>query len=159
MLILVAEDNNMNQALIQAMLSAAGHEAVIVSNGAEAVEAVQAQNFDVVLMDVQMPVMDGPTAVGEIRKLGGAFESLPVIALTANALVGDREKYLAQGMNDYVEKPIMIPDLMAALSRCASGADSTGGDVDLSSGEPGGELSSGDLDALGDVAVNLSKDL
>ena len=93
-----------------------------VENGAGAVEAVQTGDFDVVLMDVQMPEMDGPTAARAIRALAGREAGIPIIALTANALSGDREKYLAAGMSDYVSKPIEVAALHDALMRaCGSG--------------------------------------
>jgi CheY-like chemotaxis protein len=75
------------------------------------------QTFDVILMDVMMPVMDGPTAVLRIRELGGRAGGIPIIALTASALVGDRDQYLAAGMTDYLSKPIDVAALFAALGR------------------------------------------
>jgi CheY-like chemotaxis protein len=75
------------------------------------------QTFDVILMDVMMPVMDGPTAVLRIRELGGRAGGIPIIALTASALAGDRDQYLAAGMTDYLSKPIDVAALFAALGR------------------------------------------
>src|SRR6185503_5949150 len=86
-----------------------------------AVEAIRNEAFDIVLMDVSMPVMDGPTATRAIRALGGAASRTPIIALTANAMAGDREAYLAAGMDDYVSKPVSMDALMAAIVRQASG--------------------------------------
>jgi PAS domain S-box-containing protein len=93
--VLVAEDNAVNQQVIQLMLLRAGHQCDLVGNGLEAVAAIQARPYDLVVMDIQMPEMDGVTATQRIRALGGAYETLPIIALTANAMKGDREQYLA----------------------------------------------------------------
>jgi signal transduction histidine kinase/DNA-binding NarL/FixJ family response regulator len=120
--ILVVEDNEVNQRVVRAMLEQAGHQVALANDGIEAVAAVQRGQFDAVLMDIQMPKMDGPTATGAIRSLGGKFATLPIIALTANAMAGDRERYLGCGMNDYVSKPIDPNDLSAAL-RATVGED------------------------------------
>ncbi len=115
--ILVAEDNHVNQMLVEALLGKAGHYADMVGNGLEAVQAVSSSRYDLVLMDAQMPEMDGPTAARAIRELPGAPSCVPIIALTANALPGQREEYLAAGMNDYVAKPIDPAALFAAIGR------------------------------------------
>lgn len=115
--ILVAEDNAVNQLVIQTMLERAGHEITVVENGALAVEAVQAESFDLVLMDVNMPEMDGITATKHIRELDDPVNKIPIVALTANALTGDRERMLEAGMSDYVAKPIEPAHLAAALAR------------------------------------------
>ncbi len=115
--VLIAEDNGINQILIGTLVRGQGHAAEVVGDGRAAVEAVARGGFDLVLMDVQMPELDGPAAVAEIRKLPGEAGRIPVIALTANALVGDRERYLAAGMNDYVTKPIDPSRLAAAIAR------------------------------------------
>ena len=115
--ILVAEDNLVNQTVIVAMLKKAGHEVDLANNGTEAVSAVMRSPYDVVLMDIQMPEMDGITATKRIREHEADGEKLPIIALTANAMTGDREEYLAAGMNDYVSKPIDPADLATALRR------------------------------------------
>ncbi|MGB0630604.1 MAG: ATP-binding protein [Alphaproteobacteria bacterium] len=115
--ILAAEDNSVNQVVIRSMLEKAGHSVDVVGNGREAIEALNAKPYDVVLMDIQMPEMDGLTATAAIRKLGGPPGKMQIIALTANAMKGDRETYLAGGMNDYVTKPIEPENLAAALSR------------------------------------------
>jgi signal transduction histidine kinase/CheY-like chemotaxis protein len=113
--LLVAEDNLINQKVIRAMLESVGHTTDLASDGIEAVAAVQRGDFDAVLMDVQMPNMDGIMATREIRNLGGDFETLPIIALTANAMAGDRERYLNAGMSAYVSKPIDSKLLSLAL--------------------------------------------
>jgi len=94
----------------------------------EAVAAVERVPYDLVLMDVQMPEMDGPAATKAIRRLDSPAARVPIIALTANAMAGHREEYLAAGMNDYVTKPIKMRDLLAAMARCASKPRS-GGDT------------------------------
>jgi PAS domain S-box-containing protein len=117
--LLVAEDNSTNQLVIRAILESLGHRVTLVSDGRAALDAVQRQDFDMILMDVQMPVMDGPTAARAIRNLPGAAGQVPIIALTANAMPGDRESYVAAGMDDYVSKPIDPKRLLEALMRQA----------------------------------------
>ena len=112
--ILVAEDNEINQFLMEEMLTPTGAEVVVVENGKLAVEAVQSQHFDVVLMDVQMPLMDGIQASREIRKIVG-YHELPIIAVTANALKDDKEQGFDAGLNDYITKPIEPKQLALAL--------------------------------------------
>jgi signal transduction histidine kinase/CheY-like chemotaxis protein len=114
--ILVAEDNHVNQKVIAALLKPLGCELDFVGSGIEAVAAVQRNRYDVVLMDVQMPEMDGPTATRKIRALPDpAIAAIPIIALTANAMKGDRERYLRSGMDDYVAKPINARALCGAI--------------------------------------------
>ncbi|MDF1592148.1 MAG: response regulator [Desulfobacterales bacterium] len=120
--ILVVEDTPFNQKFIQRLLNRWGHQAVIVENGIKAVEAVTKQSFDIILMDVQMPKMDGFEATAEIRKLEAQTGNhIPIIAMTAHAMKGDRERCLAAGMDDYISKPIssdalqnMIAELVPA---------------------------------------------
>jgi signal transduction histidine kinase/DNA-binding response OmpR family regulator len=112
--ILLAEDNVVNQKVAIKILDKMGYRADIASNGREAVEAVERQKYDVILMDVQMPEMDGVEATTKIREKFS--DNRPwIIALTANALHGDRERYLGVGMDDYVSKPIRVDDLVKAL--------------------------------------------
>lgn len=118
--LLVAEDNPTNQFLMRAILESLGHSITIVGNGAEAVAAADGNNFDAILMDVQMPVMDGPTATREIRRQMREGARLPIVALTANAMPGDRESYIAAGMDDYVSKPVDPAKLMDVLARVTS---------------------------------------
>jgi PAS domain S-box-containing protein len=115
--ILVAEDHPVNQQLIAALLKRDGHRATIVANGQLAVEAVQKHAYDLVLMDIQMPVLDGPGATREIRALPGPVSRIPIVAITANALRGDMESYLSAGMNGYVSKPIRIDALRDAMEQ------------------------------------------
>ncbi len=117
--VLVADDNPVNQQLTLALLRRAGHKAEAVSNGEEAVEAVSSRPYDLVLMDVQMPVMDGLTATRVIRGLSGAVARIPIIALTANAMQGDDAVCLDAGMDDYLSKPINARKLAEAVQRWA----------------------------------------
>lgn len=115
--ILVAEDNPVNQKVLRMLLANYPHKLTFVANGAEAVHAVRAGSFDMVFMDVSMPVMDGPEATQAIRNLGGPASRIPIIALTANAMAGDREAYMAAGMTDYVSKPIAVEKVLEAILR------------------------------------------
>jgi signal transduction histidine kinase/DNA-binding response OmpR family regulator/HPt (histidine-containing phosphotransfer) domain-containing protein len=108
--VLLVEDNAINQQIAQELLRQAGLVVTIANNGQEAVDLVEREHFDAVLMDLQMPIMDGFEATRAIR-CNPSFEHLPIIAMTANAMAGDREKCLAAGMNDHVAKPI-APDLL-----------------------------------------------
>jgi two-component system sensor histidine kinase/response regulator len=114
--VLLAEDNEINQQVAQEILEQAGLVVRIANNGKEAVERVKAEAYDVVLMDIQMPVMGGFEATREIRK-DERFMELPIIAMTAHAMAGDREKSLAAGMNDHVTKPINPDELFSTLLR------------------------------------------
>lgn len=119
--ILLAEDNLVNQKLAVKMLEKMGHKVTVVANGLAVVEQVQnGRGFDVVFMDVHMPEMDGYTATQSIRrweKARGRGEHIPIIAMTANAMAGDRDKCLEQGMDGYVAKPIDSKDIACALER------------------------------------------
>lgn len=117
--ILVAEDNKSMQQILTALLTPNGHAVSVVGDGQAAVAACASERFDVVLMDVMMPVMDGVTAARRIRELGGRAGGVPIIALTANALAGDRDRYIAAGMTDYLAKPIDVAALLEALARAA----------------------------------------
>ncbi len=116
--ILVAEDNEINRQLVCAFLDKAGHRWVAAENGEEAAVKAAEQAFDLVLMDIQMPVVDGVTAAKAIRKReNGTGAHLPIVALTANALKEDRERYLSVGMDDFVAKPIHPNELFEAIGR------------------------------------------
>jgi PAS domain S-box-containing protein len=113
-LILLAEDNAVNQLVASRMIKHIGHQVVVAGNGALALEAIATQRFDLVLMDMQMPVMDGLEATAAIRAREQLVdEHVPIVALTANALDGDRQKCLAAGMDDYLAKPFDIAQLRA----------------------------------------------
>jgi CheY-like chemotaxis protein len=120
--ILVAEDNDVNQILINAVLARMGHVVHLVANGQLAVEAVRRGDYDLVLMDLQMPGMDGMEATQAIRALGDPRASVPIIAMTANAFEEDRQACLAAGMDDYVAKPIDVEHLARAIARCSVAA-------------------------------------
>jgi two-component system sensor histidine kinase/response regulator len=119
--LLVAEDNVINQRLVQAMLTHAGHSVRIAANGAEAVAAVRDWDFDAVLMDVQMPLLDGIAATRQIRDLPPPKGCVPIIALTADAMTGAREYYVEAGMDDYLSKPISSAALTEILDRLVRG--------------------------------------
>ncbi len=112
--ILVAEDNEINQLIVQELIAPSGAEVILVANGQEAVEAVRKEAFDLVLMDMQMPVMDGLEATRIIRSLDHG-RNLPVIAVTANAMKEDKDRGFASGMNDYITKPIEPRELLQVL--------------------------------------------
>jgi len=112
--ILLAEDNTVNQKLAMRILEQMGYRADVASNGIEAVESIERQTYDVILMDVQMPDMDGLDATRSIRKLEQITQP-HIIAMTANAMEGDREMCIVAGMNDYVSKPIRVNELIEAL--------------------------------------------
>jgi two-component system sensor histidine kinase/response regulator len=114
--VLLAEDNAVNQRLTVRLLEKRGHRVVVAGNGREALAALEKECFDLVLMDVQMPEMDGLAATVAIReKEIGTGMRLPVVALTAHAMKGDRERCLAAGMDEYLSKPIRPPELDAIL--------------------------------------------
>src|SRR6185437_10600827 len=115
--ILLAEDNVVNQKLALRLLSQMGYRADVASNGVEAVESLQRQVYDIVLMDVQMPEMDGLAAARAICAKWRPNERPRIVAMTANAMQGDREACLAAGMDDYVTKPIRVDALVEALAQ------------------------------------------
>jgi two-component system sensor histidine kinase/response regulator len=145
--VLVAEDNAVNRKLASSILQRAGHVAILVTNGREAVEAMERERFDVVLMDVQMPVMGGFEATRLIRALeAGSGRRTPIIAITAHAMKGDREACFEAGMDGFAPKPIQSAKLLEMLARLGSG----------STPEPGaeGENSAGnDSNALDEIAL------
>ncbi len=118
--ILVAEDNAVNQLVVKGLLAHLGAEVTVVDNGAQAVDQVMRGKFDLVLMDCNMPVLDGYAATRQIRdweRRDSGRPATPIIALTANALVGDREACLAAGMIDHITKPVTVAQLLSVLSR------------------------------------------
>jgi CheY-like chemotaxis protein len=129
--ILLAEDNVTNQKLALTVLARLGYHADVAANGLEAQQALKRQAYDVVLMDVQMPEVDGLEATRQIRCDLPPERQPCIIAMTANAMQGDREMCLAAGMDDYVSKPIRINELVGALSKCCPmAADERAGQVD-----------------------------
>jgi CheY-like chemotaxis protein len=122
--ILLAEDNRVNQKVALGLLKKVGFVADVASNGIEVLDALQRSPYDIVFMDWQMPEMDGTEATRMIRQrecdqsCECPWETpMYIVAMTANAMEGDREKCLASGMNDYLSKPVRLPDLVAALQR------------------------------------------
>ncbi len=116
--ILLAEDNVFNQKLAAHLLSQMGYRADLAANGLEAIQSVERQHYDVILMDVQMPELDGLEATRQICARWPREQRPYIIAMTANAMQGDREMCLAAGMDDYISKPIHVEDLVQALARC-----------------------------------------
>ena len=122
--ILLAEDNLVNQKLALGILAKLGHRVTVANNGKEALEMISESTFDVVLMDVQMPEMDGLAATRELRRRESASGShLPVVAMTAHAMKGDRENCLAAGMDDYLSKPIRLKDVANKLTELFQGRE------------------------------------
>jgi CheY-like chemotaxis protein len=117
--VLVAEDNAVNQTIVEAMLRQLGHRIRMVGTGTAALETLVRESFDLVLMDCNMPEMDGLEATRQLRagSAGRRCVDIPVIALTANAMDGDRERCLAAGMDDFLAKPVAIAALRAAIDR------------------------------------------
>ncbi|WP_366949709.1 response regulator [Geobacter sp.] len=115
--ILLAEDNATSREVIRRILETDGHRVTIVTNGREVLEALEEREFELVLMDVQMPELDGIAATRAIRGSDSPLvnRGIPVIALTAHAMEGDRERCLAAGMNAYVSKPVRVAELVAAV--------------------------------------------
>jgi CheY-like chemotaxis protein len=117
---LVAEDNHINQLFVRELLKHCGCTCDVANNGDEALTALDKNRYDLVLMDCQMPEMDGFTATREIRRRESsenAAHHLPILALTANALKGDRERCLEAGMDDYLTKPLQAAQLQAMLAK------------------------------------------
>jgi CheY-like chemotaxis protein len=117
--ILLVEDNKFNREMALDLLHDAGIEVEVACNGREALQVLEKQGFDCVLMDCQMPVMDGFEAARHIRQRE-EWRDLPIIAMTARALEGDRENALAAGMNDYIAKPIEIEEMFSTLQEWVS---------------------------------------
>jgi signal transduction histidine kinase/DNA-binding NarL/FixJ family response regulator len=115
--ILVAEDDEVNRVVIRSLLLPGAHDVTFAENGAKAVHEAGHARFDLILMDVMMPELDGPSATRWIRETPGPSQHAPIIALTANAMAGDRERYLAAGMDAYVSKPITRRDLYTTIER------------------------------------------
>ena len=132
--ILLVEDNEINQQVAREILEGADLVVSLADDGQQAVEAVKSNTYDVVLMDIQMPVMDGYTATREIRNLKSEIRNVPIIAMTAHAMAGDEEKSLAAGMNGHVTKPIDPDQLFSTLQQWIQPGGKTGpvGKVDVS---------------------------
>jgi len=124
--VLYADDHEGNRLLIQTVLTAQGHHCDVVCDGAEAVQAVRGRSYDLILMDIQMPVQDGVSATREIRASSGSEAAVPILAVTANTLSHQLEAYGAVGMNGCIAKPVDLAELIATVEACA-----------LASAEPG----------------------
>jgi CheY-like chemotaxis protein len=136
--VLLAEDGLVNQKLAVALLKKRGHEVTVAQNGQEAVQLAQTEPFDVILMDVEMPEMDGFQATAAIRQREKALAlHTPIIAMTAHAMKGDRERCLAAGMDAYVAKPIRPAELFAAIESLVPGRPAQ----QTAAAAPGGALS------------------
>jgi len=143
--ILLAEDNPTNQKLAIRLLQKAGYPVDVASTGKEAISAVQKKKYKLVLMDVQMPEMDGFEATRRIREISPEFANLPIIAMTAYAMSGDRERCLEAGMNDYLSKPLNVEELFKIIEKYSDGSSPEGAE----------ELPSSSLDVMLQKAADL----
>lgn len=119
--ILVAEDIDINREILGSVLTDQGHELVFANNGAEAVALAQGSAFDLILMDVQMPVMDGVEATQRIRRMEGPARGIAIFALSANVSAAERARCLGAGMTGYLVKPYRWDEIAAAIDRCGAG--------------------------------------
>ncbi|RPH44352.1 MAG: PAS domain S-box protein [Burkholderiales bacterium] len=147
--LLVAEDNPTNRLLVGTRLRRAGHRVDLVENGLKAVEAVRANDYDVVLMDMQMPELDGVGATRAIRALPGPSGRVPIVALTADALPEFRERYMSSGLDDYMTKPIDWPALERVLRRYAPAPTGVARNADA----PDGQVAAADTTAAAAVPI------
>ena len=153
--VLLVEDNEINQELAVELLSSNGIRVLVANNGQEALDMLDMESFDGVLMDCQMPVMDGYTATRKLR-LDLRFKDLPVLAMTANAMAGEREKVLDAGMNDHIAKPINVQDMFRCMANWISPASPVPVESPTSSAEsPIPELNG--IDTAGGLARTLGK--
>jgi PAS domain S-box-containing protein len=152
-LVLVVEDNVINQKVVVAMLSNKGYRVDIAPNGEDAVRHATAVRYDAIMMDCQMPVMDGYEATRAIRAAEGTLHRTPIIALTASAMVGEDERCRSAGMDDFVTKPINREQLLATLERWAGLANYPQSEVEVTIAWPGAPVGAGDNAALLDADV------
>ena len=124
--VLLAEDNQLNQRIAVGLLKKLGLSTDVVANGRQAVEAVKKKRYALILMDCQMPEMDGFEAAAIIRNRSASSPRVPICALTANAMEGDRERCLSAGMDDYIPKPISLDKLAEIVSRWIPGVTNAG---------------------------------
>jgi CheY-like chemotaxis protein len=134
--ILVVEDNITNQMIAATFLRNAGHQVDVAENGEEAIAYVQKRKYDLVFMDVSMPIMDGLAATKAIRALGGSYEHLPILAMTAHAMRGNREECLKAGMNGYLTKPTTRDTLLQAVQHWAGSPRDADKDLDNRNNTP-----------------------
>jgi len=157
--VLLAEDHPVNQKVAARLLEGLGHRVVVVGDGRRAVEALAAGGFDVVLMDVQMPVMDGFEAVAAVRAAeAGGRPVVPIVAVTAHAMKGDRERCLAAGFDGYLSKPIRADDLRAALEAAAAAGSTATPAADAGAGDGDGGGGDGDAEGLLGRLIGLCGD-
>ena len=149
--ILVAEDLDMNQFIVQRMLETAGHAVTIVGNGAEALEALRRNRFDLVLMDMEMPVMNGLAAAEAIRRSGAPFSAVPIIALTANSMASEIERCQRAGMEDHLSKPIDRTLLLDTIDRWLADRARTSDESASPFGEPADADAAGEAEDIGPV--------
>jgi CheY-like chemotaxis protein len=145
--LLLVEDNEINQQVAQEILQGAGIRVTIANNGREGVEAVERGDFDGVLMDIQMPEMDGYAATRAIRK-DERFRDLPIIAMTANAMAGDREKAAAAGMNDHVAKPIVVDEMFEVIGKWITVPEARRAEQEISAPAQAGDETADELPDL-----------
>jgi len=112
--VLVVEDNPLNMELVVEILKSSGFEVYGAINGEDAIKEVESEHYDLILMDIELPVMDGISAMRIIKSKSG-YHSVPIVALTAFAMKGDKEKFLAEGFDDYISKPIDVPEFMKKM--------------------------------------------
>ena len=150
--VLLVEDNSINQELARDLLGRAGVEVIVAADGQEALDILANEHFDAVLMDCQMPVLDGYAATRALRQRP-ALRDLPVIAMTANAMVGDRGKVLEAGMNDHIAKPISVDELFGTLARWLRPAQATRIHSTALPKIPGIDTEAGLAGVMGDIAL------
>ncbi len=146
--VLLAEDNEINAMLAVTILEEAGHSVELAVNGREAVEAAQRGGFDLILMDVQMPEMDGLVATAKIRELSGPAAKTPIIALTANAMRSDQERCLAAGMDDFISKPIEPDEFLQVVTSYLGGGGQEAASPEPAAAAPLPDLDNAQLDGL-----------
>ena len=146
--ILVAEDVEVNRAILRAALEREGHQVAFAHDGAQAVALVQREPFDLVLMDVQMPVMDGVEATRRIRRMPPPLRDIPILGLTANVMAHEREKYLGAGMDECLHKPVEWDRLYAAIAQHAGGRVPATAPAPTAAPAPSALIDEGTFDAL-----------
>jgi len=149
--ILLVDDNPLNKSVAQLILKRLGYQADAAASGKEAIAALDRKRYDLVLMDVQMPDMDGFQATAEIRRREGPTRHTPIVALTAHALAGDRERCLAGGMDDYLTKPVRGPQLTAMIARHVTGTAAAAPQAGAESAAAPPTLDVRELESLGEL--------
>lgn len=156
--VLVAEDTPANQKVVRAILRKRGHNVEIANNGREAIDKVVADPYDVVLMDIQMPTVDGYQATSAIRELDeGDRATIPIIAMTAHAMKGDADKCIEHGMNDYISKPIDSRRLIELVERWGTGCQKSEGVNELATIDPNGNQSTDSSQQIVDFEAALRR--